>query len=289
MQVMAGTDKTSFHYNIQIKDEEYVRLSSFIMTHFGIKLPPSKKTLLQCRLQKRLKALKLTSFAQYTDYILSKEGGREEVARMIEAVSTNKTDFYREPGHFDYLRETGIRDYLQESGKSRLSLWSAGCSSGEEPYTLAIELSEYMNKRPGFDFHILATDISNKVLETAIQGIYPNNKVSTIPPGLLRRYMLRGKNQYADHVRILPELRTKIDFRIYNLLSADYSLLGKFDIIFCRNVLIYFDREVQHRILKQFIQSLNTGGYLFLGHSESITGHSLPLHQLKPTMFKKIR
>jgi chemotaxis protein methyltransferase CheR len=278
---------TSMTQTIQLDDLEYTRLSSFIMSQFGIKLPPNKKTLLQCRLQKRLKTLNHNSFKEYVEYVFSTKGLQEEVSQMIDAVSTNKTDFFREPIHFDFLSESGIKEYMERSGKNKLSIWSAGCSSGEEPYTISMVMKEFAANHHLFDFNILATDISDSVLQHAMVGIYAEEKTRIIPLDYKKKYLLKGKNGYANKVRMSSELRSKIDFRKYNLLTTDYAPLGKFDIIFCRNVLIYFEREVQYRLLKQFCKSLNNGGYLFLGHSESITGYTLPLQHIRPTIFFK--
>ncbi|MBN2814239.1 MAG: methyltransferase domain-containing protein [Bacteroidales bacterium] len=275
-------------HSIPLEDKDFVRLSSYIMSQFGIKLPPNKKTLLQCRLQKRLKTLQHNSFSEYADYVFSTRGQQEEVWNMIDAVSTNKTDFFREPLHFEFLLNQGIEDYLKNSGKNKLSVWSAGCSSGEEPYTLAMVLKEASLNYRHFEFNILATDISESVLQHALVGIYNVEKTLTIPGEYKKKYLLKGKNTYENKVRVNSELRNKIDFRKYNLLSTDFSALGKFDFIFCRNVMIYFEREVQYRLLKQFCKSLNPGGLLFIGHSESITGFSLPLKHVRPTIFTKI-
>jgi chemotaxis protein methyltransferase CheR len=271
---------------IYLEDKDCARLSNYIMNNFGIKLPPNKKTLLQCRLQKRLRALQKESFSDYVDYVFSAKGQQEEVSNMIDAVSTNKTDFFREPVHFNFLLNPGIKTYLEKSGKSSLAIWSAGCSSGEEPYTIAMVLKE-LTSEYNFDFNILATDIANSVLEHAVNGIYTEDKTKGIPVDFKKKYMLKGINSNQNKVRIIQELRNKIGFRKYNLLSDNYSVLGYFDMIFCRNVLIYFEREVQYQILRQFCKSLNKRGYLFLGHSESISGFSLPLEQIKPTLFIK--
>jgi|WetSurMetagenome_2_1015567.scaffolds.fasta_scaffold285795_2 chemotaxis protein methyltransferase CheR len=276
--------KTTF----SLEDKDFIRLSSFINHHFGIKLPPNKKTLLQCRLQKRIKLLQLKSFREYTDYVLSSNGLNEEVTHMIDAVSTNKTDFFREPIHFDFLMNQGIKNYLDLTGKRKISVWSAGCSSGEEPYTIAMVFKEYAATVSNFDFEITATDIADSVLQHAMLGIYQEEKTEVIPYNYKKKYLLKGKNEFEHKLKVRSELREKIDFRKFNLLSTDYSVLGRFDIIFCRNVLIYFEREVQYRILDQFCRVLNKGGYLFLGHSESINGYALPLQHIKPTIFTKL-
>lgn len=273
---------------ISLEDKDFKRLSSFIMDNFGIRLPINKKTLLECRLQRRLKTLQMGSFKEYTDYVLSSNGINSEVAQMIDAVSTNKTDFFREPVHFEFLMDKGLKDYIETSGKRKLSVWSAGCSSGEEPYTIAMVLKEFSSSASFLDFSITATDIADSVLQQAILGIYREEKTQVIPKDYQKKYLLKGMNQYKNKMRINSELRDKIDFRKYNLLSSDYSGLGKFDIIFCRNVLIYFERDVQFRILDQFCRILNKGGYLFLGHSESINGFSLPLNHIKTTIYSKV-
>jgi chemotaxis protein methyltransferase CheR len=272
---------------VSLEDAEFFRLSKFIVNHFGIKMPPNKKTLLQGRLQKRLKELHYSSFEEYVHYLFSLKGQHNEVSHMIDAVSTNKTEFFREPVHFEFLRDQGLRRYIGLTGKQRLSIWSAGCSSGEEAYSIAMTMNEFMQDSNPALYKILATDIAGSMLEQAVTGIYSEEKVREVPSEYKQKYMLKGRNNYLRKVRINSELREKIEFRKFNLLSNDFQSLGKFDIIFCRNVLIYFDREVQYRILMKFCDVLNKGGYLFLGHSESITGYVLPLKPLRPTIFTK--
>jgi chemotaxis protein methyltransferase CheR len=273
--------------NISLEEQDYMRLSRFIISQYGIKLTANKKTMVECRLQKRLKQLQYDNFKSYVDFVFSAEGIRDEVDNMIDAISTNKTDFFREPVHFDFLMNHGIKDYVTQTRKSKLNIWSAGCSSGEEPYTIAIVLKEYAAKNQFIDFDILATDISESVLQHAVVGIYTEEKISVIPAQYKFRYLLRGKNSYQNKFRIKSEIRNKIEFRKFNLLGTGYSELDKFDIIFCRNVMIYFDRLTQKLILDHFCNLLNPGGYLFLGHSESLTGFDLPLKQVIPTVFAK--
>ncbi len=271
---------------INIGEKEYFRLSTYIADHFGIRLPPNKKIVLQCRLQRRLKALQCHSFSEYVDYFFSPKGQIEEVPVMIDAVSTNKTDFFREPAHFNFLLNQGIQQYLARTGKTRLNIWSAGCSSGEEPYSIAMLMNEY-SLVTNLDYYILATDIASGVLQQAEGGIYAEDKTDPVPLSYKKKYLLKGRNSQENKVKIVNELRNKIEFRTFNLINKDYSHLGRFDMIFCRNVLIYFDREVQFQIIKQFCSVLAKGGYLFLGHSESLAGFSLPLEHIKPTIFRK--
>jgi chemotaxis protein methyltransferase CheR len=268
-------------------DGDFERLGKFIMSQYGIKMPPFKKTFLQSRLQKRLRVLGFDDFKEYADFVFSPRGKTEELQHMIDAVSTNKTDFFREPIHFDFLFSQGLDEYLAETGKRSLSVWSAGCSSGEEPYSIAMQLKEYSEMHHHIDFRIIATDISNGVLQHAAIGIYNDDKINMIPSNFQSKYLQRGKGAYEHKVRIASELRNKIIFKPFNLLDREYIGMGQFDIIFCRNVMIYFEKEVQYRILKQLSQHIYTHGYLFLGHSESITGLDLPLLHIKPTIFMK--
>ncbi len=276
-----------FHYD-SLSDRDFNRLSSFIVHEYGIKMPPVKKVLLQSRLQRRLKALSFKSFRDYVDYVLSPKGQEEEVIHMMDVVSTNKTDFFREPLHFEYLAKTILPQMITKMPNVHLKLWSAGCSSGEEPYTLAIILSEFVKETRNADFSILATDISTRMLKIAVEGIYNEDKIKVIPENLKKKYFLRSKNRNEKKVRIIPELRNKIIFRRLNLISDRYQLFEKYDIIFCRNVLIYFEREIQYEILRRLCMFLKTNGYLFLGHSESIIGFDLPLKTLMPTVFFKM-
>jgi chemotaxis protein methyltransferase CheR len=277
----------NFQY-ASLNDYDFNRLSNFIVREYGIKMPPVKKVLLQSRLQRRLKALNFKTFREYVDYVFSPQGQQEEVIHMMDVVSTNKTDFFRETSHFDYLAKSVLPQMTTKSSFSSLKIWSAGCSSGEEPYTLAIVLSEFAKKTYNFDFSILATDISTRMLKLAVEGIYDEDKIQVIPEDLKKKYFLRSKNHEEKKVRLIPEIRNKITFRRLNLISDRYSLFEKYDIIFCRNVLIYFEREIQYEILQRLCLYLKTHGYLFLGHSESIIGFSLPLKTIMPTVFYKI-
>lgn len=251
-------------------------------------MPEVKKTMLQGRLQKRLKALGMSNFEDYINFVFSKQG-TDEIVHMIDCVSTNKTDFFREPAHFDFLSETGLPSLIQSKKYAHtLNIWSAGSSSGEEVYTLAIVLNEFKEKNPQFDFTILGTDISSRVLNAAATGIYREEKVNTIPMSIKRKYFLRSKDRENPTVRIVSELRQKTRFHRLNFMDNSYDIRETFDIIFCRNVLIYFDRETQEKVINKLCQHLAPGGYFFLGHSESITNFNVPLRQVKPTIFTKI-
>ncbi len=284
MNTIPGLGKIS--QVIPMNASEFDRLGKFINQQVGIKMPPSKRVFLQCRLQKRLRDLNLSSFSEYIEILFSPAGATEEMAQMFNAVSTHTTDFFREVHHFDFLAGQGLDAYCNSTGKSEISVWSAGCSTGEEPYSLAFTLSEFRNKRY-IDYNILATDIAESVLEYAATGIYPLERIGTIPELVQKKYLLKGFGDFENKVRVSKDIREKITFRMFNLKGRDYGSLDKFDIIFCRNVLIYFERETQLLVLQQLCNKLAQGGYLFLGHSESVTGMDLPLIQIKPTVLQK--
>lgn len=275
-------------YQAELAIPEFNRLSKFIMDEYGIKMPPEKRIMLQSRLQRRLKALNITNFKTYVDFVFSPQGQVEEVIHMMDVVSTNKTDFFRESAHFDFLLSDALPDLLHNQSEKTVHVWSAGCSSGEEPYTIAITLSEFKERNPPFDFYITASDLSTKMLNKAAQAIYPEEKIEEVPHSIKVKYFLRSKNREVKKVRIIAPLRNKVEFYRQNLLYLPVENKPKFSLIFCRNVLIYFDRNNQYNILSRLCMQLKSGGYLFLGHSESITGFELPVTQIKPTVFKKL-
>ena len=275
-------------YKAKLNTREFARLSEFIMQEYGIKMPPVKKVMLQSRLQKRLKELNISSFKDYVDYLFSQKGQKEEVIHMIDVVSTNKTDFFREPVHFEYLLSTVLPELYNQEYENGIKIWSAGCSSGEEPYTIAITLSEFAQGRFDFNYSIFATDISTKMLSMAQDAIYKEEKIECIPINLKRKYFLRSIKRDEKKVRVIPEIRKRVYFQRLNLISERFNTPHTYDIIFCRNVLIYFDRDVQQNILSKLCMKLRTNGFLFLGHSESITGLDLPLKHIQPTIFRRI-
>lgn len=272
-----------------MSEEIFEQLGTFIHQEFGIKMPESKRLMLQSRLQKRLRTLDIDSFEAYCEYLFSEEGQRYELIHMIDMVSTNKSDFFREPDHFDYLVRTALPSLLPSRPTERLNLriWSAGCSSGEEPYTLAIVLAEYAARNPGTYYSILASDISTRVLETAKQAIYTEDRIESIPMELRLRYFLRSKDRYKALVRVVPELRTHVQFRRINFMDDNFGIEQKMDLIFCRNVIIYFDKPTQQRLLNKFCECLTRDGYIFMGHSETLHGLNVPLRPVAPTIYRK--
>ncbi|MFP4287808.1 MAG: CheR family methyltransferase [Bacteroidota bacterium] len=276
-------------YKIKMPDSIFERLSNFIYKEYGIKMPPAKKVMLQSRLQKRLRDMKMSSYEEYCDFVFSKEGEAMELVHMIDVVTTNKTDFFREPSHFDFLKSTVLPEFIHKNKLSKtLKVWSAGCSSGEEVYTLAMVISEFSKNQHKIDYSILGTDISSRILKRAIDAVYHEDRIMNIPMELKKKYFLRSKDREKPQVRVVAELRNKGYYQRLNFMDEKYPLKEDFDIIFCRNVLIYFDRETQQSVINKLCRNLKTGGYFFLGHSESITGMTVPLVQLKPTIFMKV-
>lgn len=271
-----------------ISTRDYTRLCNLIYDKAGIRLGTEKKTMLEVRIKRRLKALELSSYGQYCDYLFGHQGLKEELVSLIDVVTTNKTDFFREPKHFNFLVETALPELTARDGGGRpLLIWSAGCSSGEEPYTLAMVLSEYGQTHPGFRFRILATDISTNVLAKAEMGVYSSDVVDPVPPALKRKYLMGSRDPGSGKVRVVPELRRLIEFRRLNFMDADYRMTEKADAIFCRNVIIYFDRATQEKVLQRLSKHLAPRGYMFVGHAETLHDMDLPLTPVAPALYRK--
>jgi chemotaxis protein methyltransferase CheR len=267
-----------------LSERDYTRLCELVYREAGIHLGTGKRTMLEARIKRRLKVLNLASYRQYCDYLFGQQGLKDEILHLIDVVTTNKTDFFREPKHFDFLREKALPDLTARNRTGRpLVIWSAGCSSGEEPYTLAIVLSEYAQAHPGFRFRILATDISTLVLAKADRGVYTSDVVAPVPAALKRKYFLRSRDPDSSQVRVTPELRHRLNF-----MDADYGLAEKVDAIFCRNVIIYFDRPTQERILANLAGCLIREGYMFVGHAEALHDMNLPLVPVAPALYRRV-
>lgn len=274
-------------YKAELDQSDFVRISRFIGQNYGIKLPDHKRIMLQGRLINRLVKLNFESFKEYTDYVFSDEGKVVELQNMIDVISTNKTDFFREHLHFDFLRNKVLPEFVEKGQFQNLNIWSAACSSGEEVYSLAIVAEDFFGDKAGFDYSILGTDISTRMLEKAKTAIYPANSISAISMETKKKYFLKSKDTKASNVRIKQELRSKTTFLWQNLMENDYAINKTFEIIFCRNVLIYFSKQDQMHVINNLSQKLKSGGYLFLGHSESISHLNLPLISVSQTVFQK--
>ena len=274
-----------------LSQELFLRLSDFIYRESGIKMPLTKKTMLEARLQKRLRSMGLTSYDEYCSYLFSPEGIANELVHMIDVVTTNKTDFFREAQHFEYLIEHVLPGLVQSRGagiRRPFMAWSAACSSGEEPYTLAMVLDQFSRRARGFTFQVLGTDISTRVLETARDGIYHEERIEQIPLELRRSYFMKSRDRSRKLVRVVPELRAHVKFRRLNFMEEDFGMREKMDVVFCRNVLIYFDRPTQEAVINRICGHLHSGGYLFTGHSETINGMKVPLTPVANTVSRRI-
>ncbi|MBI5969875.1 MAG: chemotaxis protein CheR [Deltaproteobacteria bacterium] len=278
---------------VKLSEREFTRLSEYIECELGIKMPPGKKTLLESRLQKRLKLLGFKTFKDYCEFLFSPEGAEHEVVNMIDVVTTNKTDFFREPDHFEFLFQTALPELVKTFGagvKKTFIVWSAGCSTGEEPYTLAMILTEFGARYPGFgfDFLIIGTDISSRVVEAAARGVYKEDRIEPVPLEMRRKYILRSKDREKGMVRVAHEIRSRVRFRRLNFMDSDYGFREPIDVLFCRNVFIYFDKETQETLLRKLVNTLRVGGFFFIGHSESLSGFDLPLARVAPSVYRKV-
>lgn len=275
---------------VNLSAESFGRFADFITRELGIKMNESKVSMLQSRLMRRLRHLGLSSLDDYQEYLFNSPGAEEERVHFMDAVTTNKTDFFREPQHFDYLTRTAIPNLAGRYGTDgtwRFKLWCAGCSTGEEPHTQAMVLGEYARQNSGFDFVILATDISTRVLAHARQGIYDEERIEPVATPLRQRYLLRSKTPSRRIVRVVPELRRRIHFHRLNFMDADYHVKDQFDVIFFRNVMIYFDKPTQESVINKLCRNLKPGGYLFTGHSESLAGLTIPVTPVASAVFRK--
>lgn len=265
------------------------RLCSLIYEETGITITAEKKVMLEGRLKRRMGTLKMASYGDYCAYLFAGNSyNAEELVQLIDAVTTNKTDFFREKTHFDYLVSTALPDLMarNESGRELL-IWSAGCSTGEEAYTLALVLADYALSHRGFRSRVLATDISTRVLERAELGVFSADVVGPVPAELRQKYFMRSRDAESKMLRVVPELRAMIEFRRLNFMD-EFGMSERADAIFCRNVIIYFDPPTQERLLQKLSRQLVDGGYMFVGHSESLHHMDLPLVPVAPALYRKV-
>jgi chemotaxis protein methyltransferase CheR len=271
-----------------LSGRDFQRLARFIQDYSGIKMPVTKKTMVEGRLRKRVGAGGFANFNEYCRHLFDDGGMDTECLALIDAVTTNKTEFFREPDHFRVLVELALPSLLAERRNgSLIKVWSTASSIGAEPYTLAMVLADQSRQGASFRFSILGTDISTKVLKTASIGIYPEEMIAPVPMDMRKRYLLRSKKGARGLVRIVPDLRRMVQFGRLNLMDESYPVDRGLDIIFCRNLLIYFDKPTQQAVLTRLCDHLRPGGYLFLGHSESLAGFGLPLQSVGTTVFRR--
>ncbi len=266
-----------------ITPEEFQRFRTLIYDESGISLSDQKQSLLASRLSKRLRDLDLGTFSEYYTKVMEDQT-REEFTRLLDLISTNKTDFFREPKHFDFLRERIIPELERTK---RIRIWSSACSTGEEPYTIAMTLYEAVQNPAQWDFKVLASDLSTRVLAKATLGVYNEDRFRDVPPDVVKRHFLRGRGDQTGAFKVKQHLADMITFRRLNLMDDRFPIKNPLDVIFCRNVMIYFDRPTQGTLVNKFHHYLKPGGYLFIGHSESLQWVTHPFKSLAPTIYQK--
>jgi len=273
-----------------ISSRDHRRVAEYIQSTAGIQLPDSKRYLIEGRLRKRQVKLGYKDLKTYLNFVFESVKGKKERINLVDAITTNKTDFFREPEHFNFLQEHIIARLAKKrtlGWAKPLRIWSAGCSSGEEPYTLAMVLREAQIRYPGLRFDITATDISPSVLKIAEQATYPHDRIESIPFALRKRYLLRSIDKSQNLVRMGPEICQHVHFSEFNLLKDAFISTQNYDLIFCRNVMIYFSQQDRLALVKRLSESLSSRGYLFIGHSETLTSECDYLRQKIPAVYQK--
>jgi len=277
---------------IEISDELFLKVGKKITEKYGIKMPLEKKIMFQSRLQRRLHDLHMDSFDEYAMRLFSDSSESIEINLLADFISTNKTEFFREKEHFRFLTENILPEYLENNTSNQfpdLNFWSAGCSSGQEAYSIGIQIEEFMRLSGiQFKYSILATDISGKMLRLARDAVYPMLQVDEMPIELKHRYFLKSKNTKDPKVKVVKAIRERVKIGYLNLMDGLYPFDAQFDVVFLRNTLIYFDQMIQLKVLTRVLCSLKTGGYLFIGHSESLINLNLPIKSIAPSVYIKI-
>lgn len=276
--------------DLVLSEAEFRRISEVVYDHCGINLHEGKRDLVQGRIAKQVRVGGFKSATDYLDHTLSDPSQREFNA-FIDSLSTNLTSFFREVAHFHHLTNVFLPALIarrKREGASRVRAWSAGCSTGEEPYSLVITLLEALeaNHAEGWDVRLLATDLCTRVLKTAGAGLYAKRRVESIPAPLRARYVQPAPRGGGEMMSIVPEVRERIRFRYLNLMKP-WPFTGPFDFIFCRNVMIYFDKPTQQTLVNRYWEMLEPGGLLFTGHSESLTGIAHKFKYVQPTIYQK--
>jgi chemotaxis protein methyltransferase CheR len=267
---------------LALSETEFAKISKLAYEHFGLDLGAGKQGLVSARLGKTIRQLGLGSFQAYYDHVLSDPSG-EALASMVDDLTTNHTGFFREPRHFDFLRKTIVP---RLRGRKTIAVWCAACSTGEEAYSIAISLAEELTGGSEPEVRILASDISTRVLAKAKRAIYPAERFRGLGPTLLPRYLLRSIGPGEVAYRIKPELRARVEFLNLNLME-DFSSLPLFPVIFCRNILIYFDKPTQRGLVQRLTTHLEPGGYLLIGHSENLNTIEHGLDYVEPATYRK--
>jgi chemotaxis protein methyltransferase CheR len=271
----------------KISDDQFKFFTEYLSERYGLRISAEKRVLLESRLISRLNSLKINSIEEYIDYTFKSKESNDEYQFFIEQITTHKTFFFRENYQFEYLSKN-LGGYIQKRGPGQVNCWSAGCSTGEEVYTLGMILNEKKQELPQLDYRIVGTDISIPSLKKAARGVYVS-ELENLPDHYKRKYFLPPAAPGNAALEFNhSEIKTKLQFGILNLNNKVYNLPYTFDFIFCRNVTIYFDANTRNEVLKRILGKLRPGGYLFLGHSETALGTSLPLKSIQPTIYQKL-
>jgi len=265
-----------------LSEEDFSRLSDFTNSVLGIRIKPGESKLLESRLMNRLRTLNIATFREYSGYLMSQRGIVDELEHFINSMTTGKTHFWREADHFEFIITRGAGELLRE--RHSISAWSIGCSTGEEPYSIAMSLAEHARRRGGFRFSVLGSDVSESAIMKAEKAEYGLGSVLNLPTELRDMYLVNNEGGYS----VDSGIRERVSLRQMNLLEEDYGLSGKVDMAFFRNVGIYFERELQGAILKKICDNLSAGGFLFMGHSERADEYGLPLEPVEGTIYRKL-
>jgi chemotaxis protein methyltransferase CheR len=261
---------------------EFDKIRRLAYEKFGLELRKGKEELVAARLGRKIRESRCHSFGEYFRHVCEDKTG-EALIGMIDALATNHTAFLREPGHFDFLRDQILPAI---AARGTIEIWSAACATGEEPYTIAFTLLDKLAPWSGSRLQILASDISTKALNTARRAIYPGDRFTAFPPGWMQRFLLRGEGKWKGWYQVKPEVTQRVEFLRLNLVEP-FSHRRRFPLIFCRNVMIYFDNPTQQRLVNRLAECLEPGGYLFIGHAESLTGVDHPLQYVRPAIYRK--
>lgn len=275
--------------DFELTDRDFDTIRNLVLRHTGINLTPAKRQLVYSRLGKRLRQLGMSTFSEYCDLIQGDEAD-SELTNFINQITTNLTSFYREPHHFDILKNKVLPELMRIKSRSddqKIRIWSAGCSTGEEPYTIAMTVMDSVPRPSYVPVKILATDLDTNVLEKAAGGIYSDDRVKDLPREIVSKWFMRGKGTNAGVVRVSETLRNMITFRQLNLMES-WPMKHKMDVIFCRNVVIYFDKKTQEKLFYRYANIMADGGYLFIGHSESLHRVTDRFESLGGTVYRKL-
>lgn len=272
------------NFNFTDKDFNFIR--NLVGERTGIVLSDAKRDMVYGRLSRRLRQLDLSDFSTYCNML--SDGDSQELIEFTNAITTNLTSFFREPHHFEFLKEKLLPELMRDNPRRRLRIWSAGCSSGEEPYSIAMVVREVMPSNSGWDVRILATDLDSNMVKRASEGIYTEERVNGMSMSRMKRWIRKGRAENADMIKMANELQDIITFKELNLMH-DWPMSGPFDFMFCRNVVIYFNKDTQRTLFDRYANLVKDGGHLFIGHSESLYKVCDRFQLLGQTIYRKLR